>query len=159
MHQWIGSILVQIMDCHLFSARPLSEPVQCYSQLDPRERTWWNSNQSTKLFIHENTSENIICEIVAIFVSRGIWVNYWKKMLFIKLETTYRVDIIYMHTPGYSSIVTSATVIIMGLFRNYYHLCGIWILIVIIMWPSLYSLHNILHWHTRILQAANIICV
>ena len=30
----------------------------------------WNSNQNTKLFIHENASENIVCEMAAI-LSRG----------------------------------------------------------------------------------------
>ena len=32
-------------------------------------------NQNTTLFIHENASENIICEMVAI-LSRGRWVNH-----------------------------------------------------------------------------------
>ena len=34
----------------------------------------WNFYQSTKLFIHENGSENIVCEMVAI-LSRGRWVK------------------------------------------------------------------------------------
>ena len=34
MHQWIGSALVQIMDCRLYGAKPLSEPVLGYCQLD-----------------------------------------------------------------------------------------------------------------------------
>ena len=50
MCQWIGSALVQIMACCLFD------------------------NQNTKLFIHENASENIVCEMAAI-LSRGRWVN------------------------------------------------------------------------------------
>ena len=32
----------------------------------------WNFNQNTKLFIHENASENIVCETVAM-LSRGRW--------------------------------------------------------------------------------------
>ena len=39
MHQWIGSALVQIMACHLFSAKPLSKPMLSYYQLDPQEQT------------------------------------------------------------------------------------------------------------------------
>ena len=35
----------------------------------------WNLNHNTKLFIHENAFENIICEIAAI-LSRERWVNY-----------------------------------------------------------------------------------
>ena len=35
MHQWTESALVQIMVCHLFGAKPLSQPVLDYCQLDP----------------------------------------------------------------------------------------------------------------------------
>ena len=35
----------------------------------------WNFNQSTKLFIHENASDNIVCEMAAI-LSRGKWVKW-----------------------------------------------------------------------------------
>ena len=58
MRQWIGSAFFQIMACCLFSAKPLSKPMQGYC------------NQNTELFIHENASENIICEMRAI-LSRG----------------------------------------------------------------------------------------
>ena len=34
MRQWIGSSLVQIMACRLFGAKPLSEPMLVYCQLD-----------------------------------------------------------------------------------------------------------------------------
>ena len=34
--------------------------------------------QNTKLFIHENAFENVICEMVAI-LSRGRWVKKWLK--------------------------------------------------------------------------------
>ena len=37
MCQWIRSALVQIMACHLFAAKPLSEPTQTYCQLEPKE--------------------------------------------------------------------------------------------------------------------------
>ena len=39
-----------------------------------RNKLQWNFNRNTKLFIYENVSENIICEMAAIF-SRGRWVN------------------------------------------------------------------------------------
>ena len=39
-----------------------------------RNKLRWNFNQTTKLFIHENASENIVCEKAAI-LSRGKWVN------------------------------------------------------------------------------------
>ena len=44
--QWIGSALVQIMACHLFSAQPLSEPVLGYWQLDPSEQTSVHQTQN-----------------------------------------------------------------------------------------------------------------
>ena len=40
----------------------------------PRNKLQWNFNHNKKNFIHENASENIFCEIVAI-LSRGRWVN------------------------------------------------------------------------------------
>ena len=40
----------------------------------PGNKLKWNFNQKTKLFIHENASENILCEMVAI-LWRGRWVN------------------------------------------------------------------------------------
>ena len=37
MCQWIGSALVQIMACRLLGAKPLSEPMLTYCQLEPKE--------------------------------------------------------------------------------------------------------------------------
>ena len=37
-----------------------------YCQLDPSEQTSVKFNQNTKLFIHKNISENIVCETAAI---------------------------------------------------------------------------------------------
>ena len=44
-----------------------------------RNKLQWNFNRNTKLFIHENASENIVCKI-AVILSRGRWVNngLWK---------------------------------------------------------------------------------
>ena len=39
-----------------------------------RNRLQWNFNQNTKLFVHENESEKIVCKMVAI-LSRGRWVK------------------------------------------------------------------------------------
>ena len=44
-----------------------------------RNKLKWTFNQNTKLFIHENASENTVCEMTAI-LSRGKWVNsLWHK--------------------------------------------------------------------------------
>ena len=34
MRQWIGSALVRVMACRLFGAKPLTEPMLTYRQLD-----------------------------------------------------------------------------------------------------------------------------
>ena len=38
MRQWPGSVLVQVMACRLFGAKPLPEPLQVYYQLDSWEQ-------------------------------------------------------------------------------------------------------------------------
>ena len=63
---WIGWALVQIMACRLFAAKPLSKPMLGYCQLALRNKLPYNFNQNRKFFIHENASENIICEKAAI---------------------------------------------------------------------------------------------
>ena len=65
MHQWIGSALVQIMVSRLSGIKPLS-----VVKWTLRNKIQWNFHQNTKLFIHKNASENIVCEMAAI-VSRG----------------------------------------------------------------------------------------
>ena len=62
------------MACRLFGAKPLSN--QCWAIINwtPRNKLQWNFNQNTKLFIHENACENIVCEMAAI-LSRGRWVS------------------------------------------------------------------------------------
>ena len=66
MSQWIGSALVKIMACRLFGAKPLSKPLLGYCQLDPEEQTSVKSYQNSKFFVQENSSENIVCEMVVI---------------------------------------------------------------------------------------------
>ena len=58
------------MACRLFGAKPLSKPMLDYCQLDPQEQTSMTFWSKYKLFIHENASENIVCEMAAI-LSRG----------------------------------------------------------------------------------------
>ena len=75
MRQCIGSALVQIMACRLFGAKPLSKPMLDYSQLSHKNKFQWKFNQNTKVFIHENASENIVCEM-AVILSSGRWVKH-----------------------------------------------------------------------------------
>ena len=58
----------------LIDAKPLSEPMLEYCQLDKLQ---WNSNQNTKLFIHENAFKNAVCQTGSHFVL-GEWVKTQK---------------------------------------------------------------------------------
>ena len=69
----IGLTLVQIVACHLFGAKPLSEPMLGYFQLDPRNTRQWKFDQNIKIFIRMNASENIVSKMTAI-LSRGRWI-------------------------------------------------------------------------------------
>ena len=65
MHQRIGSVLVQIMACRS-SGR--SHYLNQYCDLinwTSVNKLSWKFNHNTKLFIHENASENIVCEMAA----------------------------------------------------------------------------------------------
>ena len=75
MRRRIGSALVQIMACRLFGAKPLSELCWVNVIWTLRNKLQWNCNQNMKLFIHENASENIVCEMAAI-LSRKRWVKF-----------------------------------------------------------------------------------
>ena len=58
-----------------------SAPSHCLNQCSiivnwtPRNKIKWNINQNTKIFIHENASETIVCEMAAI-LSRGRCVTF-----------------------------------------------------------------------------------
>ena len=62
------------MACRLFGAKPLSKSMLDYCLLDSKEQTSVKFNQNTKIFIHENAPEDIVCEMAAI-LSRGRWVK------------------------------------------------------------------------------------
>ena len=72
MRQWIGSALVQIMAWRLFGAKPFPEPMPGWTF---KNKLQWNSNRGTKLFIHENALEYIVCEM-AVILSRG-WIELY----------------------------------------------------------------------------------
>ena len=70
MRQWVGSALVQIIACRLFGAKPLSKQICDIVNWTLRNKLQWNFYSNTNIFIHENASENIVCEMPAI-LSRG----------------------------------------------------------------------------------------
>ena len=59
-------MLVQIIACRLFDAKPLSKSMLGYCQLNTMNKLQWNFNQNTKIFIHKKAYENIACEMAAI---------------------------------------------------------------------------------------------
>ena len=67
--------LDQIMACLLVGARPISEPMLEYCQLDPWEQASVKFQSNLYIFfILESATENILCEMVAILF-RERWVN------------------------------------------------------------------------------------
>ena len=55
------------MACRLFGAKPLSKPMQSTVNWTLTNKLRWSFNQNKTLFIYENASENIVCEMAAIF--------------------------------------------------------------------------------------------
>ena len=66
MHQYNIASLIQIMACCLFGAKPLSDPMLPYCQLDPKEQISVEFYSKIKNFIQENTLENVTCKMAAI---------------------------------------------------------------------------------------------
>ena len=71
VRQWIGPVLVQIMACCLLAPillMPSHYLNDCWVIVNwtLRNNLQWNFDQNTKLSIHENASENIVCEMAAV---------------------------------------------------------------------------------------------
>ena len=62
------------MACRLVGAKPLSEPMLEYCQLDPWDKLQRNFNQNSYIFIQESAFENVVWKMAAIF-SRPQCVN------------------------------------------------------------------------------------
>ena len=82
--RWLtGSPLVQIMACRLFGAKPLPEPSSRTVNWTPGNKLQGNSNQNTKLFVHENAFETILCEMATI-----LFRERWDKLI-VSFPITY----------------------------------------------------------------------
>ena len=75
---WIGSALVQVKAFCQLGTKPSSEPMPRYCESDPEKK--WNSNQNSKLFIHENA--DVVCEKAPTCPS-GVKTD-WYDMIFFK---------------------------------------------------------------------------
>ena len=60
--------LVQLMACRPLGAKPLPEPVLTCCQLDHWEITSLKFQSTYKTFIHENTFQNVVSEMAAIWL-------------------------------------------------------------------------------------------
>ena len=66
-----------------------------------RNKIQWNFNQNTKLFIHENASENIVCEMAAILsggvggyrVKYGVWILIQMPLTNCNMSNSQRVPL------------------------------------------------------------------
>ena len=74
LRQWIGWALAQIMTCRIFGSKHYLNQCWIIVNWTLRNKLHWNFDQNTKQFIHENVSENIVCEMATI-LARGTWVN------------------------------------------------------------------------------------
>ena len=55
------------MACRMIGAKQLSEPMLEYCQLDHKDNLQWNCKWKSYIFIQENTFENVVCKISAIW--------------------------------------------------------------------------------------------
>ena len=53
LNPWTGSSLVQVMACHLFSAKPQPKQIMIYCQLDPKEQTSAKSESKFEHFLSQ----------------------------------------------------------------------------------------------------------
>ena len=56
-----GSLLIQLMTCHLFWPKPLPETILTYCQLDPRNTFQCNLNRNSNICIQKNEFECVTC--------------------------------------------------------------------------------------------------
>ena len=68
MRQWTRSSLVQIMACRLFGAKPLSEAMLTYCQLDPKQyismKCFWKSSFCSRKCIWKHCLQNGSLDLV-----------------------------------------------------------------------------------------------
>ena len=75
MRQWIGSVLVQIMACRSFGAKPSSEPMLGYCQFDPKEQTSVKFPSKYKTFHSRKCIWKYHFCDMAVILSTGRWVK------------------------------------------------------------------------------------
>ena len=74
------------MACHLFGAKPLSEPLLPYWQLDQREHISLKIYLNSKVSTQENALENVVCEMVAILASSVLILKWLIGMAYMDID-------------------------------------------------------------------------
>ena len=73
--------MIQIMACHLFGTKSLSEPILAYFKFHTSRNIFlWNLNWNKTISIEWNEFENVVCKMVAI-LSLPQYVNFHDKMI------------------------------------------------------------------------------
>ena len=91
IRQWTGLVLVQIMACRLDGAKPLSEPLLTYCQLDPKEHISITFYSKLKYLHSRKMRWNMSCA----FFPRGDELNLAMLNLFQLLNIFYLLCKIY----------------------------------------------------------------
>ena len=93
-HHWFRKWLVS------YSA-PSHYLNQCWiiANFTLRNKLQWNVNQNTKLFIHENVSENVVCEMAAI-LSRKMSLMWCRSMFNRRIEPL-ALNVIFWYTGSF----------------------------------------------------------
>ena len=60
------------MACRLDGAKPLSETMLDYVNWTIKNKLQWNFNRNSNIFIHENALENVVCEMVSIYLDPNV---------------------------------------------------------------------------------------
>ena len=107
-HQWIGLVLVQIMACHLFHARPLSKPMLIYFQLDPWEQILMKFESKYKTFHSQKCIWKYHLRNGSHFVW-GRWVNAYTSPSLTEINHLYRNQHIREHYFIYISVTVIPT--------------------------------------------------
>ena len=140
--QWTGSALVQIMACRLFGAKPLSKPMLGYWFF--RNKLQYNFNEKTNIFIQENASENIVCEMAAI-LPRERWVNSRPKLRVVIMPTLssqlahrlqQRQPPIPPVTTDFSLMVFFQHWLMICVFKHWLMICGFITLLLVLLLAS-----------------------
>ena len=80
---------LQIMVCRLFGSKPLSEPMLPYCQLDSEECISVKSYFKFKVYVQEDSLENVVCEMVAILPQPQCVNSAWVSLCYVAVTVPH----------------------------------------------------------------------